>query len=206
MITLYYGAISPYTRKVRIMLAELGVSFETEQTDLSNPTAEFLAVNPNRRIPALSDGGVHLFESNLILDYLLQRYFKAGLGEPPLSPQMVRPEHRWEDLKILNTIETTLDSGLNLFQFGKENYGVDQSAYLKAEQRRITSNLDWLEQRATPQGFVPGEMSVLDLNLICTLEWADFRKPFDWSGRPKLKAIVDYYKDREAISTTRPSQ
>lgn len=206
MITLYYGAISPYTRKVRIMLAELGVAFETEQTDLADPAAGFLAVNPNRRIPALSDGDVHLFESNLILDYLLQRYFKAGMGDPPLCPQMVRPEHRWEDLKILNTIETTLDSGLNLFQFGKENYGADQSAYLKAEQRRIASNLDWLEQRATPQGFVPGEMSVLDLNLICTLEWADFRKPFDWSGRPNLRALIDFYKDREAISATRPAQ
>lgn len=204
MIKLFFGPISPYTRKVRIMLAELGVDFEQDRTDLANPSEEFLAVNPNRRIPALSDGETHLFESNVILDYLLQKYGRAGLGNPPLASAMVRQDHLWEVTAILNTIETTLDSGLNIFQFSKENIGPDQSAYLGAEQRRIQSNLDWLEQRATPQGFTPGEFSVLDLNLVCTLEWADFRKPFDWSGRPNLKAIVDFYKNRESIGATRP--
>ena len=112
MIKLFFGAISPYTRKVRIMLAELGLAFESDQTDLANPTQEFLAVNPSRRIPALSDGDNHLFESNLILQYLLQNYPASGQGDPPLSPAIVRPEHQWDDMKILNTIETTLDSGL----------------------------------------------------------------------------------------------
>ena len=206
MIKLFFSPNSPYTRKVRIMLAELGLEFETVLTDLADPADEFLAVNPNRRIPALSDGHTDLFESNVILDYLLQRYGASGRGDPPLALKMVRPEHRWDDSLILNAIETILDSGLNIFQFSKENIAPEQSAYLGAEQRRIQSDLDWLEQRAAPRGFVPGEFSVLDLNLVCTLEWADFRKPFDWSGRPNLKAIVEMYKDRESVRTTRPQQ
>lgn len=205
MIKLFGAPISPYTRKVRIALAELGLEFETRGADLANPSPEFLTVNPNRRIPVLSDGGTHLFESNLILKYLLQQYPNTGKGTPPLAATIIRPEHRWDDLKILNVIETTLDSGLNLFQFSKENTGPEQSDYLQTELRRIQSNLDWLEERATPEGFVPGQFSISDLNLVCTLQWADFRKPFDWGGRPKLHAIVEFYKDRDSIRNTRPA-
>lgn len=205
MLKLFGGLISPYTRKVRILLSELGLEFETGEPDLANPSPEFVTVNPNRRVPVLSDDGTHLFESNLILDYLLQKYSKSGQGAPPLATEMIRQEHRWEDLKLLNVIETTLDSGLNLFQFSKENTGPEQSDYLQTELRRIQSNLDWLEERATPEGFVPGQFSISDLNLVCTLQWADFRKPFDWGGRPNLHAIVEFYKDRESIRNTRPA-
>ena len=204
MLRLFFGANSPYARKVRVVLAELQIPFESVPADTANPSAEFLAVNPNRRIPALSDGDTQLFESNIILDYLLREYPNTGKGDPPLSAALVRPEHRWDDWKILVTIETMLDSGLNLFQMNKSGIGPEQAPYLQAEQRRIQSDLDWLEQRASPGGFVQGAFSVLDLNLVCALEWANFRQPFEWSGRPKLAAIVELHKDRESISTTRP--
>ena len=206
MIQLYYGPISPYTRKVRIMLAEKEISFEPVTVDLLNPPAEFLATNPNMRIPALRDGELQLFESNVILDYLLETYPGRGTAEPPLAEKLLRPEQRWEDSKILMTIETVLDSGLNLFQFRRSDITPEQAPYLKREVDRIQNDLDWLDKKATPEGFVPGSFSALDLNLICALEWAEFRKIFSWRGRPNLEKLVDFYKDRESVSATRPTE
>ena len=103
-------------------------------------------------------------------------------GEPPLADQLLRPEHRWEDSLTLNAIETMLDSGLNIFQFHRSGIEPDQAAYLRKELSRIQSELDWLEKKATPEGFHPGSFSLPDLNLLCALEWADFRKPFPWRG------------------------
>jgi glutathione S-transferase len=204
MIKFFFGAISPYTRKVHILLKEKQLPFETVPVDLANPTPDFLAVNPNLRIPAISDGDVHLFESNVILDYLLSTYPQPSPDNPPLGKALVRPEHRWEDTKTLVTIETVLDSGLNIFQFARNDIGPEQAPYLQRELDRIQSDLDWLETKATPEGFVPGEFSLLDLNLVCTLQWADFRKPFQWQGRPKLEAIVALHGERESIASTRP--
>ena len=206
MIQLYYGPISPYTRKVRIILAEKELPFEPVTVNLLDPPAEFLATNPNMRIPALRDGELQLFESNVILDYLLETYPGRGSAEPPLSEKLLRPEQRWEDSKILMTVETVLDSGLNIFQFRRSDITAEQAPYLKREAERIQSDLDWLEQKATPEGFVPGSFSALDLNLICTLEWADFREIFSWRGRPNLEKLVERYKDRESISATRPTE
>ena len=148
---------------------------------------------------------MHLFESNLILDYLLSNTPPGSVGTPPLGAAMVRPRHKWDDSKTLMTIETTLDSGLNLFQFSRGGIGPEQAPYLGKEHERIQNNLDWLEKRATPEGFVPGEFSILDLNMICTLEWADFRKPFEWRGRPNLEALVAFHGKRESIRSTRPA-
>ena len=206
MINLYFGAISPSTRKVRIMLAEQELPFEPITLDLLNPPADFLAANPNMRIPALLDGDTQIFESNVILDYLLQTYSGRGTGTPPLGAALVRPDHQWEDWKILSTIETLLDSGLNLFQFRKNGIGPQQAPYLQRELDRTQRELDWLEQKATPEGFVPGSFSVLDLNLICALEWADFRQTFAWRGRSTLEAIVALFAERESIRSTRPTE
>lgn len=204
MIQLFFGAISPYTRKVHVLLKEMGLPFETVPVDLANPPPAFTAANPNLRIPAITDGDVHLFESNLILDYLLTTYPATSQARPPLGRHLVRPDHRWDDMKVLITIETVLDSGLNIFQFSKNQIGPEQAPYLQRELDRIASDLDWLEERVTPEGFVPGEFSILDLNLICTLQWADFRKPFQWHGRPKLEATVALHGQRESLASTHP--
>lgn len=83
---------SPFARKVRIVLAEKGLEHEVDMRGGLRPTETHRQLNPALAIPVLEDGGLVLFESNLVVDYLLKTYpdARAGATEPPLAPAMTR--------------------------------------------------------------------------------------------------------------------
>ncbi|MFG1315866.1 glutathione S-transferase family protein [Xanthobacter autotrophicus] len=73
MLTLYSTQASGNSYKVRLMLAKLGRPFRLEEVDIfagENRTPEFLARNPDGRVPLLDLDGRFLAESNAILFYL----------------------------------------------------------------------------------------------------------------------------------------
>ncbi len=203
---LYFSPNSPYARKVRILLAEKGLEFEPKTVDTNRLPEGYARMNPNLRVPVLADGGRTLFESNVILDYLLRTYpgQPAGAAQPPLAASLTRPEQHWDDMLVLITVETMLDTGLNLFQLTRDGVKPDQASYLKKELARTQTCLDWLEARFTPEGYMPGQFSIQDLNLVCALTWAEFRKPFAWRGRKNLERLVARTADRPSVKSTQP--
>ena len=71
----YYHPASPNCRKVTAVLDHLGLRAERVVVDLPKGeqlSPEFLAVNPNGRVPAIADGGRTLWESNAIIIYLAE--------------------------------------------------------------------------------------------------------------------------------------
>ena len=80
---LYDGGRAPNPRRVRIFLAEKGVTVPTEQVDLgalAHRTEAYAAINPMRRVPTLVlDDGTAIAESIAIC-----RYFEGLYPEPPL--------------------------------------------------------------------------------------------------------------------------
>jgi RNA polymerase-associated protein len=81
MLTLYDAARCPYCARVRILLAEKDVPYETVEIDLENRPAWLYEKNPVGRVPILEEGGIVLPESRVIMEYLEERY-----PEPPLLP------------------------------------------------------------------------------------------------------------------------
>ncbi|KAM0802153.1 putative disulfide bond reductase yfcG [Usnea florida] len=77
-----YTTQTPNGIKISITLEELGIPYQTHKIDISQNTQKepfFLAINPNGRIPALtdtfSDGAtIRLFESGSIMQYLVEQY------------------------------------------------------------------------------------------------------------------------------------
>src|SRR6516164_10269607 len=80
---LYDGGRAPNPRRTRIFLAEKGIELPLAQVDLGaleHMSAEYAAINPIRRVPALVlDDGAVLTESIAIC-----RYFEALKPDPPL--------------------------------------------------------------------------------------------------------------------------
>ena len=80
---LYDGGRAPNPRRVRIFLAEKGLTIPTEQVDLGKlqqRSAAYAAINPMQRVPAVVlDDGTVISESIAIC-----RYFEALAPEPPL--------------------------------------------------------------------------------------------------------------------------
>jgi glutathione S-transferase len=93
MIKLYSGPLSLYSRKVEIALHEKGLAFEREfvafsQTHGYRPKhPAVLAANPKGQVPVLVDGGLALYDSTAILEYLEDAY-----PTPPLYP--IEPQER----------------------------------------------------------------------------------------------------------------
>ncbi len=208
MRTLYMSPLSPYTRKVRVMLAEKGLEYKNQQMPMDRLQNDYgTNINPCGRVPALDDNGRVLFESNVILDYLLTRYTQSpkNAPNPALVKSLLRPEKRWEDAETLVAIETMLNCGLTMLRFGKHSGVEKEPPYLAREHKRVQSILDWLDARATPEGFVPGWFSVLDLNLVITVQWVDFRQLFDWRGRPNIDKLVAFHEKRPTIPASHPT-
>ena len=69
----YHHPASTNCRKVEAVLLHTGLEAERIQIDLAKGeqnTPQFLAINPNAKVPALVDGDVKLWESNAIMGYL----------------------------------------------------------------------------------------------------------------------------------------
>lgn len=81
---IYVNPISPNSRKVSAVAAHLGLDCEIQLVDLSkgdNRSPEYLALNPNGKVPTLTDGDFSLWESNSIMAYLCSKV------DTPLWPE-----------------------------------------------------------------------------------------------------------------------
>jgi glutathione S-transferase len=76
-ITLYDYPHSPHGRRIRILLSEKGLPWETIRVDMArmaHNAPEFLAINPNGELPALRHGDRLIYDSHLIAEYLDASY------------------------------------------------------------------------------------------------------------------------------------
>jgi glutathione S-transferase len=97
MIRLHVFPPSPNAIKVIAAAHHLGIEFETRLVDLTKggqQEAEFVALNPNRKIPVLEEDGFVLWESNAILQYLASKKPEKGLW--PTDPRKQADVSRWQ--------------------------------------------------------------------------------------------------------------
>ena len=79
MITLYDAPRCPYCARVRIVLAEKRIEFETIEVDLDDRPAWIYEKNSTGRVPVVEEDGWTLPESAVIMEYLEERYPEPAL-------------------------------------------------------------------------------------------------------------------------------
>jgi glutathione S-transferase len=197
---IYSSAGSPFARKVRIVLHEKALDYDQDVRPGLRPVDELKALNPNLALPVLMDDNETLFGSNLIIEYLLDRYGGTSNAEGvPFANWMTRLPTRWSDLKILTTIEAFADTMVNVRHFRSDG---STSPYMARQVARMNSCLDWLDGQATPTGFWPGHFSILDIALICPLHYAETRRVIQWRQRPNLAALYEHWRHRASVVAT----
>ena len=104
IMTLYSGALDIYSHRVRIVLAEKGVSVDVINTDSNEKQEDLLELNPYGTSPTLVDRELVLYDANIIMEYLDERF-----PHPPLMPvypvaraksrlMIYRIDREWGDL------------------------------------------------------------------------------------------------------------
>lgn len=80
-MTFYSDGSSQYSHRVRIVLAEKGVTVETVNVDPANTPEDLASLNPYNSLPTLVDRDLVLYEANIMMEYLDERF-----PHPPLFP------------------------------------------------------------------------------------------------------------------------
>ena len=97
-MTFFSDAASHYSHRVRIVLAEKGVTVDIVDVDPSNLPEEVAELNPYGSLPTLVDRDLALYESKVMMEYLDERF-----PHPPLLP--VYPVARGESRQYIYRIE-----------------------------------------------------------------------------------------------------
>jgi glutathione S-transferase len=183
---------SPYTRKVRVVLAEKKIECETQLVDVAPVENAVNAHNPLGKIPTLLlDDGSALYDSRVIVEFLdqvspLNRLIPADIRERV----QVR---RWEALA-----DGVVDAGLLVrggFQLEK------QVARMRRGMARLAAEL---EGRAWCQA---ERYSLADIALGCCVGWLGFRKPGDVDWPSEYPVLARHYAklmERPAFADTVP--
>ena len=159
---------SPYVRRVAVALIAAGVPFEHRPISLFRHIEAFSAINPLLKAPTLvTDDGVVLIDSTLILDYLLSAYpaFAA------LTPST--PADRPRALRLAGLALAVMEKAVQLHY---------ERALRPAEKRhqpwvdRITGQLHEglgaLDRELPTSGWIGGALGLADIAAACAYGFA----------------------------------
>jgi len=174
---LYDSKLAPNPRRVRIFLAEKGITVPTEQVDLAalqQRSEAYTAINPMQRVPALVlDDGTVITESIAIC-----RYFEALQPDPPLfgrgalDAALVEMWNRRAELHLLGPVAFVFQ---NLHPAMKQMIIPQVPEWAEANKPRVMAFLQFLDGELKERPYVAGtDYTVAD---ITTLVAVDFMRP-----------------------------
>ncbi len=196
------SAPSPYTRKVRIVLAEKKIDCDFEVVDVNPPENPVNAHNALGKVPTLVlDDGTALFDSRVIVEFLDNVSPLARLI-PDENRERVAVR-RWEALA-----DGCLDAGL-LIRYESLRPKKEQStAWSDKQTGKLKRGLAMIATELDDKTWCHGDRYTLaDIAVGCCLGWVEFRKPggVEWRGTySKLVRFYDRLMERPAFADTAP--
>ena len=193
---------SPYTRKVRVVLAEKKIECEMELVDVNPVDNPVNAHNPLGKIPALLlDDGTPLYDSRVIVEFLD--------GKSPISrliPEDLRDRiavRRWEALA-----DGVLDAGLLVRYESMRDKKERSKAWSDKQLARMKRGMAQMSEELAENPWCHnGKYSLADIALGCCLGWLDFRKPGDVDWHKEHPVLARHYEKlmaRPAFADTVP--
>lgn len=195
---LYGSLTSPYVRRVRYVLQDLGLPFTLVDVFTDEGQARLRAKNPLWKVPTLDTGAVVLWDSDVILDELIAEH---GLGT-------LRPEtdgSRVSEALLRATVDELLGTLIKLFYLRKDGVDTAQVPYLAKDEARARSTLAWIEGQLHGAFCTDVEdFGRSELALYSALDWIDFRNVASLDETPGLRAFLHAHRDRPLLAATAP--
>jgi glutathione S-transferase len=170
MALIVYGAqVSPFVRKVRVMLAEKGLEYSLEPLAPFPPSEQLLAVSPLGKIPAFRDTDLPepntLADSTVICDYIEHKY-----PTPPLYPAAPYDRARalWFEEYADSFVAGNLVRGLFFERIVKKmlKMQTDETVCEKALGEHMPAVCAYLEKELGDREFLVGDaFSIADVSV-----------------------------------------
>ncbi len=189
VMTLFSDASCPHSHRVRMVLAEKGITVEIVNVDPDNLPEDLIDLNPYQSVPTLIDRELVLYDPQVITEYLDERF-----PHPPLMP--VDPVSRARSRLALYRIKKDWYSLLDDLESGKEK------AAAKARKTLRDSLASSAEVFAARPFFLSDDFSLVDATIAPVL-WRlkHYRIELPSQARP----VLDYAErlfERETFQTS----
>jgi glutathione S-transferase len=197
---LYDSAMAPNPRRVRVFLAEKGISVPTIQVDIGkaeNRQPAYLAKNPMGGVPILElDDGTVIAETVAIC-----RYFEEIQPKPPLMGTDARDRaivEMWQRRMELEVAMPIMQTFRNTHAFFKGRIP-QVPEYGEVCRAAATRRLEWVDGELAQREFIAGpRFTIADITLLIGI---DFGRVVKIGIQPEQKNLARWY---ETVSS-RPS-
>jgi glutathione S-transferase len=199
MHRLYHYPLSPFSRKVRLVLAEKKIEVELVEERYWEERSDFLRLNPAGQVPVLRTDAIVLGESNAICEYLEERF-----PNPPLLPKT--PEARAEARRLVAWFDDKFYREVTKNLIGERvekkvmGRGYPDSKNVKAGAQRIKYHLDYMAWLLDRRRWLAGDqMTLADFSAAAQLSCLDYISDVDWNRSELVKDWYAKIKSRPAF-------
>jgi len=203
MRTLYHHFLCPFSRKVRIVLAEKKLPFELVLESVWETRPEFVAMNPANDVPVLIEpDGATLADSGAIAEYLDETHPEPPLlGAEPRARAEVRRLAAWFDVKFNREVTINL-VGEKVVKRQMGIGGGPDSQAVRAGFHFLRQHLAYLSGLADQRRWLAGEFySLADIAAAAHLSTVDYVGDVPWDEFPEVK---DWYARVKSRPSFRP--
>ena len=189
VMTLFTGLTDVYSHRVRIVLAEKGITADVFEVEPGKLPDDLVELNPYATLPTLVDRDLVLYDAQVIMEYLDERF-----PHPPLMP--VDPVSRARSRLMLRRIER--DWCALIDRIVKVNTAASDQARKQLREALILA----APLFAQKPFFMSDEFSIVDCAIVPIL----WRLPvYGVELPPSAKAVTDYAKRVFVRDTVRSS-
>lgn len=193
MIQFYFN-LSPNPMKVALFLEEAGLPYEPKPIDTRRGqqfSAEYLAINPNGKTPALVDGDVTVFDSNAILLYLGETTGQFVPSDPKLRGELLS----WL-MFVATGIGPFSGQAVHFKHFAPEQVAYAHERYQFEAERHYRV----LDERLASRTYMVGDAySIVDMDLWGWSRMVPFILGDDaWAKFPNVKRHLEAVSARPA--------
>lgn len=204
MRALYHLPLSPYARKVRLVLAEKRLPADLVLEKPWERREAYLELNPAGTVPTLvEDNGAIIPDSVVICEYLDEAYPDADLpllGDSILERVEVRRLAAWFDGKFAIEVTQNLLGEKYLRQQARR--GIADPSSIRAGYAALRHHLEYLGWLAENRGWLAGpNLSLADFAAAAHLSCLDYIGDVDWRACPAAKDWYARVKSRPSFRT-----
>ncbi|MEL6572389.1 MAG: glutathione S-transferase family protein [Pseudomonadota bacterium] len=201
MNRLYHFPLSPFSRKVRLCLAEKKIEVELVEERYWEQDSDFLQRNPAGKVPVLKMGSQTMADSTAICEYLEEKH-----PSPALLPK--NAEARYEARRLIGWFDDKFYHEVTSKLLGERVFrkvmgtGYPDSANVKAGAKAIRHHLDYMATLLDERRWLAGnEMTLADFAAAAQLSCLDYISDVDWN---RSEVVKDWYAKIKSRPAFRP--
>jgi glutathione S-transferase len=200
MRKLYHYCLCPFSRKIRILLAEKKLSFELVVIKPWEPNSSFLSINPEGLPPVLTDDdGKNIANAYSISEYVEEVYFEPSfLGKVSTQRAEVRRLVAWFDEKFNGEVTHNLVYEKVLRR--KMGQGGPDSTAIRVGNANIHDHLEYISWLCDRRKWLAGnEFSLADISAAAHLSCIDYLGDVPWEKHSAAKLWYVRVKSRPSF-------